>query len=54
MKWGCESEISNIPKLISVDIPFSVDYFKTVRPFLENGVKKNIWGFEEACIARHN
>jgi Domain of unknown function (DUF4265) len=54
IQLGCESEVSNIPKLISVDIPRSVDYFKSVRPFLEKGVEKDLWGFEEACIAHHN
>lgn len=53
MELGCESEVSNIPELISVDIPGSVEYFKSVKPLLEKGVKKNLWGFEEACIAHH-
>lgn len=54
MELGCESEVSNIPKLISVDIPGDVDYFKNVKPFLEKGVEKNLWGFEEACIVHRN
>lgn len=50
--FGCDSEISNLPFLIAVDIPPNVQYAR-IRDFLEEGVKEKKWGYEEACIA-HN
>lgn len=47
---GCDSEISNIPTLIAVDIPPNVSY-KLVKQFLEEGRAMSKWGYEEACIA---
>jgi len=49
---GCESEISDIPTLIAVDIPPNVDY-KKIKAYLEDGTSLSKWGYEEACIA-HN
>jgi hypothetical protein len=49
-EMGCESEVSNIPSLISVDIPPKVDY-KSVKQFLDNGEEKEIWSYQEACLA---
>lgn len=49
-KMGCDSEISNIPTLIAVDIPREVDY-GTIRDFLEEGVRNERWGYEESCLA---
>jgi hypothetical protein len=51
IELGCESEVSNIPKLISVDIPPDVDYFKNIKPFLDEGVQNGKWGYEESCLA---
>src|SRR5260221_10964493 len=39
---GCDSELSDIPILISVDIPANVDY-KIIKQFLEEGKEKQIW-----------
>lgn len=50
-EMGCESEISNIPILISVDIPPEVDYFKDIKPFLNKGILNGKWGYEESCLA---
>lgn len=47
---GCDSEISNISSLISIDIPPDVDY-KIIRQYLESGEEQGKWGYEEACIA---
>jgi hypothetical protein len=47
---GCDSEISNIPTLVAVDIPPQVDYEK-VRKFLDEGVRSERWGYEESCLA---
>ena len=49
---GCSSEISNLPFLVAVDIPPNISYSK-IKQFLGNGVEKEKWGYEEACIA-HN
>jgi hypothetical protein len=50
-KMGCDSEISNIPILISVDIPPNVDYYNVVKPFLANGKNDGLFGYEESCLA---
>ena len=47
---GCESEISDVKILISVDIPPEVNYQK-IKEYLEEGEKLSKWSFEEACIA---
>jgi len=46
----CDSELSNQPTLIAVDIPPEVDY-TIIRNFLEAGVKNGKWGYEESCLA---
>lgn len=50
---GCDSEISDVPILISVDIPPSVSYLQ-IKNYLENGKKSSKWSYEEACIAHRN
>lgn len=50
-KMGCDSEISNIPILISVDIPPNVDYYNMVKPFLDKGKNDDLFGYEESCLA---
>ena len=47
---NCDSEISNNPKLIAVDIPPDVKYEK-IRDYLDNGERNGFWDYEEACIA---
>lgn len=47
---GCDSEISNIPTLIAVDIPPEVNY-KNIKSYLDQGTELSKWGYEEACIA---
>lgn len=48
---GCESEISNIPTLIAVDIPPNVEY-SAIKDYLEQGEEDGKWSYEEACIAQ--
>lgn len=52
IKMGCSYEGSNIPTLISVDIPPEVDY-NLIKAYLENGEQDDKWSYQEACIA-HN
>ena len=47
---GCSFEGSNIPTLVSVDIPPNVNY-SPIRKFLIEGEISDLWGFEEACLA---
>ena len=47
---GCDSEGSNIPELIAFDIPASINYTE-IKKILDEGVKLNKWGYEEACLA---
>ena len=49
-KMGCASELSNLPNLVSVDIPRTVS-FKEIISFLENGEKLGDWEYQEACIS---
>ena len=50
---GCDSEISDVPILISVDIPPSVSYLQ-IKNYLENREESSKWSYEEACIAHRN
>ncbi|PZF72606.1 DUF4265 domain-containing protein [Taibaiella soli] len=47
----CQSEISNIPSLIAVNIPATVDYFGVIKPFLDEGFENEKWDYQEACLA---
>jgi hypothetical protein len=47
---GCNYEGSNIPTLISVDIPPEVDY-KNIRKFLDEGEENETWSYQESCLA---
>ncbi|HET8685731.1 MAG TPA: DUF4265 domain-containing protein [Methanosarcina sp.] len=49
-KLGCDSEISNVPILISVDIPPEVDY-SLIKNLLVQGENLSKWSYEESCIA---
>lgn len=50
---GCDSEVSNISTLVSVDIPSNIVYSE-IKEFLEKGVKDGKWGYEESCLAHDN
>lgn len=49
-KLGCDSEISDVLILISVDIPPEVDY-SIIKDLLVDGENLSKWGYEESCIA---
>lgn len=49
-KLGCDSEISNVSILISVDIPPEVDY-SIIKNLLVEGENLSKWSYEESCIA---
>ena len=48
-EMGCASELSELPRLIAVDIPPSVPY-EQVRSFLVAGEKAGLFEYEEACL----
>jgi hypothetical protein len=47
---GCSSEISNIPILISVDIPPDKKY-SDIKKYLDLGESEGKWSYEESCIS---
>ncbi len=47
-EMGCISEISNIPELIAVNVPLESSY-DNILDYLEDGVAKDRWGWQEAC-----
>jgi hypothetical protein len=49
-KMGCDYEGSNVPTLISVDIPPEIDY-RDIKRFLEEGEKDEKWSYQESCLA---
>ena len=49
--YGCSSELSHLPMLISVDIPPEIELSK-ILVFLAQGEKQEFWEYEEASI-RH-
>jgi Domain of unknown function (DUF4265) len=48
---GCESELSDLPKLFAVEVPGDVA-FGPVSALLTEGLDKGRWEYEEACL-RH-
>lgn len=49
---GCASELSELPELIAVDVPPSVNYV-AIRGFLDAGEGAGVFEYEEACL-RHD
>lgn len=47
---GCGSEISDLPRLVAVDVPPSVDYGTVVKTFLDEGERDGVFEYEEACL----
>lgn len=45
----CPSELSELPRLVAVDIPEDVPY-EEVKRFLERGEADEIFEYEEACL----
>ncbi len=46
---GCSSELSELPRLVAVDIPADVEY-RGVREFLEQGEADGEFEYEEGCL----
>ena len=46
---GCPSELSELPRLVAVDIPPEVPYEK-VKILLEQGEADKVFEYEEACL----
>ena len=49
-EMGCISELSDLPRLVAVDIPPSVSYDR-VRQIFERGEKDGTFEYEEGCVA---
>ncbi|MCY1079789.1 DUF4265 domain-containing protein [Archangium lansingense] len=48
-QMGCASEVSNLPRLVAVDVPPEVSYDK-VKAFLEQGEQTGLFEYQEACL----
>ena len=48
---GCGSEISDLPRLVAMDVPPEVPY-GPIREFLDAGAKAQKWDYEEACLGQ--
>lgn len=48
---GCISEISDKPFLISINVPAEISYMNMIKPYLDEGCKKELWDYGEACLA---
>lgn len=49
-KLNCNWEGSNLPNLLSIDIPKNINYV-TIKSFLDEGNKKGFWDYREACLS---
>jgi hypothetical protein len=48
-KLGCGSEVSDLPRLVAVDVPPTVSYDK-VKKFLDEGERAGTFEYQEACL----
>lgn len=48
-QMGCGSEISDVPRLVAVDVPPAVDY-SDIKRILDEGESKGKWDYQEACL----
>lgn len=48
-RMGCASEVSDIRRLVAVNVPPSVSY-ETVKAFLDRGEHEGIFEYQEACL----
>jgi hypothetical protein len=48
-QMGCASEVSDLPRLVAVDVPPDAPYEK-VRAFLEQGEAAGRFEYQEACL----
>lgn len=50
---GCDSELSNSPNLIALDIPPNTDY-STIKNYLDKGELAERWEYQEACLSSNH
>jgi hypothetical protein len=48
-RMGCASEVSDLPRLVAVDVPPNIPYEK-VKVFLDQGEQAGIFEYQEACL----
>ena len=48
-QMGCASEVSDLPRLVAVDVPPDVPYEK-LKAFLEQGESARQFEYQEACL----
>ncbi|HZF53577.1 MAG TPA: DUF4265 domain-containing protein [Polyangiaceae bacterium] len=48
-RMGCDSEVSDIRRLVAVDVPPSVPYAR-VKEFLDRGAEAGTFEYQEACL----
>lgn len=48
-RMGCSSEVSDIPRLVAIDVPPSVPY-EQVKAFLDRGEEEGRFEYQEACL----
>jgi len=48
-RMGCASEVSDIRRLVAVDVPPGVPY-ETVKAFLDRSAKAGTFEYQEACL----
>ncbi|WP_084737204.1 DUF4265 domain-containing protein [Cystobacter ferrugineus] len=46
---GCASEVSDLPRLVAVDVPPDVPY-EDIKAFLEQGERAGQFEYQEACL----
>jgi len=49
--YGCKSELSDNPSLISMNVPNNVNYYGQIKPILDNYSNSNRLDYQEACLA---
>jgi hypothetical protein len=47
---GCEAEIFLARKILSVNVPYNVNY-KPIKEYLDKGEQQGKWQYEESCLA---
>lgn len=50
---GCPSEMSDLPRLVAVDIPPAVPHANVHKP-LDDYERRGAFEYEEACLGRRN
>lgn len=50
-EMGCDSEVLSAQNTIAINIPCNINYFETVKKYLEKGAQDGVWTYEESCLA---